>query len=53
MNLGETPVPVAGAPEAAAAVAEGEAPVDDWAAQSTQAQKEQTGDWGENVEGSW
>merc|ERR1719457_287119 len=26
--------------------------VDDWAAQSTQAQKE-TGDWGENVEGSW
>jgi len=27
--------------------------VDDWAAQSTQAQKEQTGDWGENVEGSW
>merc|ERR1712183_417688 len=53
MSLGETPVPVAGAPEAAAAVAEGEAPVDDWAAQSTQAQKEQTGDWGENVEGSW
>jgi len=53
MNLGETPVPVAGAPEAGAAVAEGEAPVDDWAAQSTQAQKEQTGEWGDNVEGSW
>merc|ERR1719457_452696 len=38
---------------AAAAVEGAEAgKADDWAAQSTQAQKE-TGDWGENVEGSW
>merc|ERR1719457_329799 len=55
--------PEVGAEAPAAAGAEGAAgaaavegaeagKIDDWAAQSTQAQKE-TGDWGENVEGSW
>jgi len=48
------PAAAAGAEGAAGAAVEGAeaGKVDDWAAQSTQAQKE-TGDWGENVEGSW
>ena len=50
----EAPAAAAGAEGTAAAAVEGAeaGKVDDWAAQSTQAQKE-TGDWGENVEGSW
>jgi len=47
-EVGEAPV----ASEGAAVEGAEAGKVDDWAAQSTQAQKE-TGDWGENVEGSW
>ena len=49
---GEAPAAAAAGAEGAAAEGADAGKVDDWAAQSTQAQKE-TGDWGENVEGSW